>query len=324
MTLIKDMEKPRQRYPGLPERIEACLECNDKICCMRSNPFGTLLATGCEDGSVRLWDCETRSIAAEWHEGHGILGSDQLEQHVSPVVCLAWSRDGHQILSGGEDGRVVLWNVMEGKVEFVYEFPLCGKIVSISCRENEVSKFEKWGVDFLISFEKPVGPRMLTISGRGVVEHWIGVDNKKRRVVASEAYNAIMSRLDVPGMDDGVKLKGIQRGPKALQDGSMAIFAPNGMFYVVAARGLLTLFDARSGKVMDAVVLQKYSRVKWMEFSIDGKYLLLSCEETYAPMYRIDYSVLDNGAEDFISVEEFVESFKKQVCVMSKNVGRNF
>ena len=47
---------------------------------------------------------------------------------------------------------------------------------------------------------------MLTISGRGVVEHWIGVDNKKSRVVASEAYNAIMIRLDVPGMDDGVKL----------------------------------------------------------------------------------------------------------------------
>ena len=51
-----------------------------------------------------------------------------------------------------------------------------------------------------------MGPRMLTISGRGTVEHWIGVDNKKSWVVASEAYNAILSRLDVPGMDDGVKL----------------------------------------------------------------------------------------------------------------------
>ena len=314
MTLGRGMAKPKQRYPGLPERIEACLECSEKVCCMRSNPFGTLLATGCEDGSVRLWDCETRSIAVEWYQGHGMLGSDQVEQPVAPVTCLAWSRDGHQILSGGEDGRVVLWNVMEGKVEFVYEFPLCGKIVNISCRENEVSKFDGWGVDFLISFEKPVGPRMLTISGRGVVEHWIGVDNRRSRVVASEAYNAIMSRLDVPGMDDGVKLKGIQWGPKALQDGSMAIFAPNGIVYVVAARGLLTLFDAHSGKVMDAVVLQKYSRVKWMEFSNDAKYLLLSCEDAYVPIYHIDCSVNNDRMDDFIHVEEFVESFKKQVC----------
>jgi WD40 repeat protein len=73
------------------------------------NPAGTLLATGCHDGRIRLFDVAKGNVIRE------------IQAHVtmpqpSAVYCLAWSRDGKQILSGSYDRSLKLWNADDGKL----------------------------------------------------------------------------------------------------------------------------------------------------------------------------------------------------------------
>ena len=73
------------------------------------NPAGTLLATGCHDGRIRLFDVAKGNVVRE------------IQAHVtmpqpSAVYCLAWSRDGKQILSGSYDRSLKLWNADDGKL----------------------------------------------------------------------------------------------------------------------------------------------------------------------------------------------------------------
>jgi COMPASS component SWD1 len=48
---------------GLPETIEEYLEGPHPAVSLAFNPFGSLLATGCQDGQVLIWDYETRGVA---------------------------------------------------------------------------------------------------------------------------------------------------------------------------------------------------------------------------------------------------------------------
>ena len=63
------------------------------------SPDGTKLATGGDDGNVRLWDVATRQeIGAPMSSG------------LAPVEALAFSPDGTTVAAGSSDGTVQLWD----------------------------------------------------------------------------------------------------------------------------------------------------------------------------------------------------------------------
>src|SRR5262249_14429682 len=67
------------------------------------SPDGGALATGCEDGIVRLWDPATGVCRAE------LPGHDRVVNHV------AFSPDGSRLASAGDDHTVRVWDVAAGK-----------------------------------------------------------------------------------------------------------------------------------------------------------------------------------------------------------------
>jgi len=67
-------------------------------------PNAPVLASGCEDRTVRLWDLSTRP--------YGLKST--LNGHSSAVTALAFSLDGKRLASGSTTGEVKVWDAVEG------------------------------------------------------------------------------------------------------------------------------------------------------------------------------------------------------------------
>jgi len=69
-----------------------------KVITMALSPNGKTLASGSSEGTVRVWDIETRKVIAKW------------EVHtMTMMVC--WSPDGERVASGSDDGTVWVWDI---------------------------------------------------------------------------------------------------------------------------------------------------------------------------------------------------------------------
>lgn len=67
------------------------------------SPNGARLATGGEDGAVRLFDATTGQHQVTY------------KKHRASITALAWSPDSQQLASAGEDGTVQVWDAASGK-----------------------------------------------------------------------------------------------------------------------------------------------------------------------------------------------------------------
>ncbi len=65
---------------------------------------GNVLASGNEDGTVKLWDTRTRNPLLTL-SGHG-----------RPVIAISFSGDGNMLASASTDGLIDLWEVLDGRL----------------------------------------------------------------------------------------------------------------------------------------------------------------------------------------------------------------
>lgn len=85
----------------IPDCIDGVLEEGSALN-VRLNRWGTLLAAGCQDGRVVVWDVDTRAPAAV------------LPAHAAPVACTAFSRCGRYLASCAVDGTLAVTALATG------------------------------------------------------------------------------------------------------------------------------------------------------------------------------------------------------------------
>ncbi|XP_054261911.1 retinoblastoma-binding protein 5 homolog [Macrosteles quadrilineatus] len=102
------LESFGQNYP---EEFDGALDCISLAVTCAFNKRGTLLAVGCNDGRIVVWDFLTRGIAKI------------ISAHMHPVCSLSWSRNGFKLLSASTDNNVCIWDVLTGECEQKYRFP---------------------------------------------------------------------------------------------------------------------------------------------------------------------------------------------------------
>ncbi|VDD75438.1 unnamed protein product [Mesocestoides corti] len=114
------LEAFHQNYPeaadGHLERIKKDESGKDGGCAtfvvtLQFNRPGSLVAIGCNDGRIEIWDFVTRRIAKV------------IVAHSHPVCSLCWSRNSRQLLSASTDNSASIWNIVTGECERTFTFP---------------------------------------------------------------------------------------------------------------------------------------------------------------------------------------------------------
>ncbi|XP_055332566.1 retinoblastoma-binding protein 5 homolog [Paramacrobiotus metropolitanus] len=110
-----------------PEEQHGTLDCISIALTCAFNRQGTLLAVGCNDGRICIWDFTTRCIAKI------ITG------HVHPVCSLSWSRNGQRIASCSTDSKVCIWDTLSGEPVWQYNFST--PIMKVQCHPRNMDEY---------------------------------------------------------------------------------------------------------------------------------------------------------------------------------------
>eukprot|EP00308_Calcidiscus_leptoporus_P004413 CAMPEP_0119356160 /NCGR_PEP_ID=MMETSP1334-20130426/4835_1 /TAXON_ID=127549 /ORGANISM="Calcidiscus leptoporus, Strain RCC1130" /LENGTH=490 /DNA_ID=CAMNT_0007370135 /DNA_START=28 /DNA_END=1501 /DNA_ORIENTATION=- len=93
---------PFELHAELPEMIEDKMQVESAVLVCSFNRRGNLLAGGCVDGRVVVWDFETHGVARTLH------------LHAARVSAVSWTRSSRRLLSASADSELILWEVLSG------------------------------------------------------------------------------------------------------------------------------------------------------------------------------------------------------------------
>ncbi|KZS91676.1 WD40 repeat-like protein [Sistotremastrum niveocremeum HHB9708] len=93
------------------------------LTCLAMNPVEESFSTGDEEGQIRVWHCfddlDRRPITLENKDVERRTHTTAMHWHAHAVASLAYAPNGAYLLSAGEEGVLVAWQLHSGKKEFV-------------------------------------------------------------------------------------------------------------------------------------------------------------------------------------------------------------
>ncbi|CCA69810.1 hypothetical protein PIIN_03751 [Serendipita indica DSM 11827] len=103
----------------------------EKLTCFALHPTEDWLATGDSLGQIRFWYCLKDDMSNEKTADEVSTATTTLRWHAHAVQALEFTPNGAYLLSGGEEGVLVIWQIHTGKKEFVPRVGAPIKAISI-------------------------------------------------------------------------------------------------------------------------------------------------------------------------------------------------
>jgi WD40 repeat protein/serine/threonine protein kinase len=214
---------------GLSHVVDEFLNHPTAVHTVAFDPRGRRLASGCQDGSLWLWDIGSRN------------GQRAAEQHSASIRCVAFSPDGHLLASAGDDGLVRLCNPDDGKLLRTLKkhrgalrcltFSPDGKTLAVAGKEQRITLYDP-----------DTGDKLRTLPG-----HVGGV--------LALAFSPDGRRLASGGADHNIRLWDPDRGTEVqvleghTEDVHGVAFRSDGMLLAsVSGDGTLRTWDTTNGQ----------------------------------------------------------------------------
>jgi WD40 repeat protein/serine/threonine protein kinase len=219
-------------------------------------PQGNILAAGCEDHTIVLWDVGARQEVCAFRG------------HTGPIRQLAFSSDGRTLASGSMDATIRLWDVAARRPIA----PLRGHT--------------KWVTSLSFS---PDGKLLASASADGTVRLWDTVTRQEMKIIrdprtllSSVAFAPDGRTVATGGADGTVRVWNLATTEAAVRlrghtaPVTAVVFAPDGRTLVSASRdGTVKLWDTAAGPKRDTLSARK-SWVTALAASPDGKTLAVT------------------------------------------------
>ncbi|XP_046980176.1 retinoblastoma-binding protein 5 homolog [Schistocerca americana] len=269
------LESFGQNYP---EEFDGALDCISLAVTCAFNKRGTLLAVGCNDGRIVIWDFLTRGIAKI------------ISAHVHPVCSLSWSRNGHKLLSASTDNNVCTWDVLSGECDQKYRFPSPILKVQFNPRNDKM---------FLVCPMRHAAVLVTTDGSHQIVpldedsdlNIVASFDRRGQHVYTGNARGKVLV-LSTPGLELKASFKVTQGTTSATAVKSIEFARRGDCFLVNTADRVIRVYDSKEvlacGKDGEPEPIQKLqdlvNKTMWKKccFSGDGEYICAGSARQHA------------------------------------------
>ncbi|MFF3619433.1 WD40 repeat domain-containing protein [Streptomyces sp. NPDC002467] len=248
---------------GVPDRfgeVGILTTAQNPVAALAVSPDNTLLAAGCGDGRVRLWNAVTRQRIHKTLTGH-----KNRPGYGPGVYSVAFSPDGTLVAGGGTDGAVLLWNT--------------------ATRRPHGQPLEGPPCDILSIAFSPDGSLLAAGDSKGRLRLWNPVTcqpigkplSGHRDSVAAVAFSPDGALLATGGSDFTLQLwNPATRRPRGqpLRTRPFAIrcmgFSPDGSLLAVGTGyGTVELWDPATRRLLETLTSHKSAAVEALAFSPD-------------------------------------------------------
>ena len=245
------------------------------------SPNGKTVASGSEDGTIRLWDVETGKVVAKW------------TGHTDATMLLYRSVDGERVVSGSYDGTIRVWDVESGDTVLgpikTGHYTLYAVIYSPDSTKIATSG----GYDAFKIWDAKTGNLLSTHKSRVWSLAW--TSDQKKLITGSDASIRI---LDTATWQQVAILEGHESAVY-----SLSLFQNDRLLVSASEDGTARLWNLDTN-LQVGPPLQHEHIVYSAAISADGKQLVTGCRDTNAYVWDIHTTLKDAGLEDLLSIHD--------------------
>ena len=264
------------------------------------SPDGKTVASGSDDGVVRLWDIDTGNVIAKW------MG------HSGRVWSVCWSRDGQRVATGSTDGTARVWDMESGKTILgpINTGPIAGQAVVYSPDETLIATGGSRDIEI---WDAKTGEWVGTLKGH-TDDVWCLAWTLDRRTLISGSTDNTIRTWNTTTWKQIVVLRGHTNSVQGLA------ISPNGRILASASFDeTARLWNLENGRPICSP-LQHETVVTSTSFSADGMLLATGCGRIVsAHTWDVSAIVREAGLDYLLSDSDVSKKYILRYSVLPDN-----